>query len=164
MLQDEVVPNWMTESQFLQGLGLAQSMPGPLFNFSAYLGAVYNDVPGAIVAYIGLFGPGVILIFGMVPFWAKMRHHAWFKAVLHGLNATAIGFIGAACVILWESAIETRADAIVFVFAGSLATFWNVPAPICVILGGVLGAILCDDAASLGQVPFCVTSGFVQEL
>ena len=46
MLQDEVVPDWMTENQFLQGLGLAQSMPGPLFNFSSYLGAVYNDVPG----------------------------------------------------------------------------------------------------------------------
>lgn len=46
MLQDEVVPVWMTDNQFLQGLGLAQSMPGPLFNFSAYLGAVYQGVPG----------------------------------------------------------------------------------------------------------------------
>ena len=162
MLQDEVVPNWMTEDQFLQGLGLAQSMPGPLFNFSSYLGAVFANVPGAIVAYIGLFGPGVILIFGMVPFWARMRHIAWFKAALHGVNATAIGFIGAACVILWEAAVKTRADAIVFTFAGTLACFYNIQAPIVVILGGVLGAILCDDAASLGQVPFCITSGFVK--
>ena len=46
MLQDEVVPDWMTKDQFLQGLGLAQSMPGPLFNFSSYLGAVYKGVPG----------------------------------------------------------------------------------------------------------------------
>lgn len=37
MLADEVVPAWMTEDQFLQGLGLAQSMPGPLFNFSSYV-------------------------------------------------------------------------------------------------------------------------------
>ena len=51
MLQDEVVPAWMTKDQFLQGLGLAQSMPGPLFNFSSYLGAVYKGVPGALVAY-----------------------------------------------------------------------------------------------------------------
>ena len=74
MLQTEVVPSWMTKDQFLQGLGLAQSMPGPLFNFSSYLGAVYRGVPGALVAYVGLFGPGVILIFGMVPFWARLRH------------------------------------------------------------------------------------------
>jgi len=155
MLQDEVVNKWMSNDQFLQGLGLAQSMPGPLFNFSSYLGAVYADVPGAIIAYVGLFAPGVMLIFGMVPFWAKLRHKAWFKAVLHGLNATAIGFIGAACVMLWETAVKTRADAIIFTFAGTLSCFYNVPAPITVILGGVLGAILCDDAASLGQLPFC---------
>jgi len=66
MLEGEVVPSWMTNGQFLQGLGLAQSMPGPLFNFSAYLGAVYQGVPGALVAYCGLFGPGVILIFAVV--------------------------------------------------------------------------------------------------
>ena len=46
MLQDEVVPKWMNDETFLQGLGLAQSMPGPLFNFSSYLGAVYKGVPG----------------------------------------------------------------------------------------------------------------------
>jgi len=155
MLESEVVPRWMKQDTFFQGLGLAQSMPGPLFNFSSYLGAVYMGVPGSFVAYIGLFGPGVILIFAMVPFWARFRHYAWFKAVLHGVNATAIGFVGAACVILWESAVKTRADAIVFTFAGTLACFYNVQAPIVVILGGVLGAILCDDAASLGQVPFC---------
>jgi chromate transporter len=66
MLQDVVVPMWMTTNQFLQGLGLAQSMPGPLFNFAAYLGAVYKGVPGALMAYCGIFGPGVILIFGVV--------------------------------------------------------------------------------------------------
>jgi chromate transporter len=107
MLQDEVVPLWMTDEQFLQGLGLAQSMPGPLFNFSAYLGAVYKGVPGALVAFVGLFGPGVILIFGFVPFWAKLRHNMTFRAILKGLNSTAIGFVGAACVTLWESAITT---------------------------------------------------------
>ncbi len=66
MLQDEVVPAWMTKDQFLQGLGLAQSMPGPLFNFAAYLGAVYQGVPGALIAFCGIFGPGTILIFAMV--------------------------------------------------------------------------------------------------
>jgi hypothetical protein len=63
MLQDEVVPNWMTKDVFLQGLGLTQSMPGPLFNFSAYLGAVYRGIAGGLVAWVGIMGPGVILIF-----------------------------------------------------------------------------------------------------
>mmetsp|Transcript_5504 Transcript_5504/g.6180 ORF Transcript_5504/g.6180 Transcript_5504/m.6180 type:complete len:484 (+) Transcript_5504:2361-3812(+) len=153
MLQNEV-STWMTEDRFFQGLGIAQSLPGPLFNFSAYLGAVYKGVPGALIAYCGLFGPGVILIFAVVPFWARLRHVYWFKVTLHGVNATAIGLVGAACVILWEKAIKNSADAIVFCFAGTLAVAFNIQAPFVVIAGGILGAILCNDAASLGQVPF----------
>ena len=155
LLEAEVVPKWLSADQFYQGLGLAQSMPGPLFNFSSYIGAVFKGVPGALVAYIGLFGPGVILIFGMVPFWARLRKIAWFKAALNGVNAAAIGLVGAACVILWESVIHTTADAIVFIFAGSLACFFGIQAPIAILAGGVLGAILFKDATSLGQIPYC---------
>ena len=160
LLQDEVVPKWMTKDQFLQGLGLAQSMPGPLFNFAAYLGAVYQGVPGALVAYIGLFGPGVILIFAMVPFWARLRHVPWFKAVLKGVNATAIGLVGAACIILWEAAVNDAADAMVFSLAAFLAVVFNVQAPLVILAGGVLGGILHQDALNLGQVPYCVKNGF----
>mmetsp|Transcript_14483 Transcript_14483/g.18916 ORF Transcript_14483/g.18916 Transcript_14483/m.18916 type:complete len:504 (-) Transcript_14483:300-1811(-) len=163
MLQDEVVPSWMTKDQFLQGLGLAQSMPGPLFNFSAYLGAVYKGVPGALVAFCGLFGPGVILIFAMVPFWARARHNNNFKAVLMGVNATAIGFVGAACVILWESAIENAANAMVFAVALTMAIVWNVQAQYCILAGGIIGAILHPDALDLGQVPYCVDQGFIED-
>jgi chromate transporter len=160
MLQDEVVPAWMTKEQFLQGLGLAQSMPGPLFNFSAYLGAVYQGVPGAIIAWMGLFGPGNILIFAVVPFWARLRHVAWFRAALKGLNATAIGLVGAACIILWEAAVTTAADAMVFSLAGFLAIVYNVQAPLVVLAGGIFGAILSQEAASLGQVSYCEKNGY----
>ena len=162
MLQDEVA-DWMTKDRFLQGLALAQSMPGPLFNFSAYLGAVYQGVPGALVAYCGLFAPGVILIFAMVPFWARLRHNATFKAILKGLNATAIGLVGAACVILWEAAISDAADAMVFCFAGTLACVFAIQAPLCILAGGVLGAILHSDALNLGQVPYCELGGYIFE-
>lgn len=130
-------------------------MPGPLFNFSSYLGAVYKGVAGGLVAYVGLFGPGVILIFGMVPFWARMRKVQWFKSALNGVNAAAIGLVGAACIILYEGAIVTAADAMVFVLAGTLAIVYNIGAPWVVLAGGVFGAILHKDALSLGQVKWC---------
>jgi chromate transporter len=155
MLQDEVVPGWMTDETFLQGLGLAQSMPGPLFNFSAYLGAVYQGVPGALVAWFGLFGPGVILIFAVVPFWAKLRRYKAFKATLKGVNATAIGLVMAACVILWETAVHSAADAMVFCFAGTLAVHFGIQAPIVVIAGGIMGALLHEDVIDMGQVDYC---------
>lgn len=74
LIQNEVVPGWVSKDQFLQGLALTQSMPGPLFNFSAYLGAVYKGVGGAMVGYMGLFGPAVGLNLSIVLFWAHLRH------------------------------------------------------------------------------------------
>ncbi len=160
LLQNEVVPQWMTKSTFLQGLALAQSLPGPLFNFSAYLGAVYNGVGGAVVGFLGLFGPGVVLIFAVVPFWARLRHNHTFRAILSGVNATAIGLVGAACVVLWESAIYNAADAMVFSLAITLDVVFNIPAPLVVLAGGVFGAILYPSALNLGQKPYCIQQGF----
>jgi len=155
LLEDEVVPAWMNRDRFLQGLGLAQSMPGPLFNFSAYLGAVYQNVPGALIAYVGLFGPGVLLIFAIVPFWARLRHVPAFRSVLRGVNATAIGLVGAACIILWEASVRDAADAMVFCLAGFLAVVFNVMAPLVVLAGGIFGAILHGDVLNLGQLSYC---------
>jgi chromate transporter len=155
LLQSEVVPEWMTKDRFYQGLALAQSMPGPLFNFAAFLGAVYKGIPGAFLGSLGIFGPGVLLIFAVMPFWARLRHAHWFRVVLHGLNSTAIGLIGAACLILFTSVVSTTADAIVFYFALILSGTFNVAAPYVILAGGVLGAIISKEAASLGQVKYC---------
>ena len=54
-------------------------MPGPLFNFAAYLGAIiainagYFWLTGVAVAWFGLFGPGVALMFAVLPFWQRFR-------------------------------------------------------------------------------------------
>ncbi|KAK3257582.1 hypothetical protein CYMTET_33339, partial [Cymbomonas tetramitiformis] len=64
------VDTWMTEEQFYAGLGVVQALPGPLFNLSAYLGAIIGGVGGIAACWIGLFAPGIILIYGVLPFWA----------------------------------------------------------------------------------------------
>ena len=78
------------------------------------------------------------------------------KAVLKGLNATAIGLVGAACVILWEAAIEDSADAMIFCMSLTLHVVWGLDAPFVVMAGGVLGDILHADALDLGQVAYCL--------
>ena len=91
----------------------------------------------------------------MVPFWARLRHIQGFKSALKGVNAAAIGLVGAACVILWEGAVDTAADAMVFILAGTLATVYGWGAHWVVLAGGIFGAILHEDALSLGQVEWC---------
>ena len=91
-----------------------------------------------------------------VPFWARLRHIQGFKAVLKGVDAAAIGLVGAACVILWEAAIEDSADAMIFCMSLTLHVVWALDAPFVVLAGGVLGAILHADALDLGQVAYCL--------
>lgn len=155
MLKNVVVPlGWMTNAQFFQGLGLTQSLPGPLFNFSAFVGATYKGFWGAVLSMLGLFGPGFILIFAMMPFWGRVRHVAWFKALLKGLNAAAIGLIASGCVFLYESAIIRASDAMVFVITGGCACYYNMQAPLVILLGAALGALFSPKALSVGQVPY----------
>jgi chromate transporter len=155
MLQNEAVPlGWVTDEQFFQGLGLAQSLPGPLFNFSSFLGATYKGVLGAIVAELGLFGPGYILIFTMVPYWGQVRHSTTFKAILKGVNATAVGLIGSGCVFLYARAVKTAADAMVFVIAGGLTCFYSAPAPVVVLLGAICGSLFSPAFLDVGQIKY----------
>ena len=51
-LANYAVPNWLTSDEYLQGLGLTQSLPGPLFNFSAFIGAAYKGLPGVLLAWV----------------------------------------------------------------------------------------------------------------
>ena len=140
-----------------RGLGLTQSMPGPMFNFSAFLGAVTAGFPGSLVAFFGLFGPGFILIFAMLPFWSRFRHLAWFKAVLKGLNASAIGLIAAGCVTLYPKSVKTYADAMVFILTGGLASIYNVEAPYVIFTGAVIGALFSHVVLNVGQKHFYET-------
>lgn len=102
-----VSPGWVESSVFYAGLALAQAMPGPLFNFAAYLGAVVGykymgtigeGLAAAAVSWLGLFGPGVLLLFGLLPFWGRFRKKSFYKRALPGLNAAAVGLLLASLV------------------------------------------------------------------
>lgn len=77
--------SWLTKEEFYTGLAAAQAMPGPLFNFAAYLGAIvaqhtgYASLLGVALCWLGLFGPGILLIFGVLPFWSKFRHWQLYR-------------------------------------------------------------------------------------
>jgi chromate transporter len=153
MAQTEFVENkgWLTDEQFFQGIGLAQSLPGPMFNFAAFLGATHSGLAGAILGAAGLFGPGTILIFAMLPAWSRTRHLAWFKAVLKGFNAAAIGLIAGGCVFLYAKSVKKAADAMVFVLAGGLASFYSVQAPVVIFAGIILGTLFSPAVLNVGQ-------------
>jgi chromate transporter len=148
LLQAEVVgPGWVTNEQFVAGYGAAQAVPGPLFTFSAYLGAVMNSPPngwsGAVLTLIAIFLPSFLLISGALPFWDFLRSKSSFQSALRGINAAVVGLLLAAFYKpIWTSAIHSAADFCLGLVAFGLLTFWKLPPWLVVVLTASGGEIL----------------------
>lgn len=147
LLQAEVVePGWVTDQQFLAGYGAAQAVPGPLFTFSAYLGAVRGAWPngwvGAAVALVAIFLPAFLFVIGSLPYWEALRGKTQAQAVLRGVNAAVVGLLLAALYDpVWTSAIVRPADYGLLLLAFGLLVFWKLPPWLVVILAAVGGAV-----------------------
>jgi chromate transporter len=151
LLQTQVVSTgWLTDSQFLAGYGAAQAVPGPLFTFSAFLGAVRepapNGVPGALIAVGAIFLPSFLLIWGALPFWDALRAHPVFRGALAGINAAVVGILLAALYTpVWTSAIQRPTDfGLALVCLGLLMIWRWAPWQVVIIaaLGGQLLTVL----------------------
>jgi len=146
LLQREVVPaGWVTNDQFLTGYAAAQAVPGPLFTFSAYLGAVSKPAPngwlGALIALVAIFLPSFLLVIGILPFWNRLRSIEAFQAALRGINAAVVGILLAALYQpIWVSAIHAPIDFALSLLAFGLLVIWKVPPWIVVVLSALIGA------------------------
>jgi chromate transporter len=140
LLQAQVVtPGWVSNEAFLAGYGLAQAVPGPLFTFAAYLGAVMNSPPnglaGATIALVALLLPGMLLVYGMLPFWDATRTRPAAQAAMRGTNAAVVGILGAALYNpVWTSAVMTPRDFALALGGFLLLTVWKMPPWIVVVL------------------------------
>lgn len=142
-----VTPGWVSDDAFLAGYGAAQAVPGPLFSFAAYLGAVVRPSPhgiaGATLGLISIFLPGILILLAALPFWESLRTRAPAQAAVSGINAAVVGLLGAALYNpLWVSSVRSSADVAIALVAFILLTVWRAPPLIVVILGGVGGIAL----------------------
>ncbi len=144
LLQAEVVaPGWITNEQFVAGYGAAQAVPGPLFTFSAYLGAVMNGWSGAFLCIVAIFLPSFLLVTATLPFWEALRRRAGFRSALSGVNAAVVGLLLAALYqTVWTSAILTRGDFGLGLIAFGLLMFWQWPPWLVVVLTAMGGELL----------------------
>jgi chromate transporter len=142
---ETVAPGWVGADTFLAGYGAVQAMPGPLFTFAAYLGAVMGPVPngllGAAIALVGVFLPGLLLLVGALPFWDALRTRPTMQAAMRGANAAVVGLLGAALYDpVWTSAILTPRDFALALLGFVLLTVFKAPPWLVVVLlalGGI---------------------------
>lgn len=145
LLQSEVVPTgWVSNDAFLAGYGAAQAVPGPLFTFAAYLGAMMGPEPsgwqGALLCIVAIFLPAFLLTIGVLPFWDDLRRFGAVRSALVGVNAAVVGLLLAALYHpVWTSAIKAPADFGLGLAAFALLVFWKAPAWLVVILSAFAG-------------------------
>lgn len=142
-----VAPGWVSDDAFLAGYGAAQAVPGPLFTFAAYLGAIVNSGPhgvaGAALGLIGIFLPGILILLGTLPFWDAFRKRTGAQAMMRGVNAAVVGLLGAALYDpVWTSAVKAPGDFGIALVGFVLLTAWRAPPLLAVVLSALGGVAL----------------------
>jgi len=140
-----VVPGWVSQQAFLAGYGAAQAVPGPLFTFSAYLGAIEdpspNGVAGAGIALVAIFLPSFLLLGAALPLWSAARERIEIQAAVAGIGAAVVGLLAAA---LWNPVLSTSVDgagdAVIVVLLFLLLRF--LPPWAVVLIAALAGAAL----------------------
>src|SRR5215470_4867651 len=146
-----VTPGWIGDDAFLAGYGAAQAVPGPLFAFSAYLGAVANPPPhgvpgavlGALLGLVGIFLPGILVLLGTLPFWDALPKKSGAQAMMCGVNAAVVGLLGAALYNpVWTSSVQAPGDFAVALVGFVLLNVWGAPPLVVVIVSAIGGVVL----------------------
>lgn len=139
-----VAPGWVGNDAFLAGYGAAQAVPGPLFTFAAYLGAVMPSPlggwAGGLVLLVAIFVPGFLLVVGALPFWESLRQQVGVRQAAAGINAAVVGLLASALVDpVWTSAIHSFGDVVMAVAAFALLVVFKVSPVAVVALAAVCG-------------------------
>jgi len=138
----------MSHEEFLTGYGLVQGMPGPMFSFAAYAGGMAArggtwllQMAGAVAGGIGIFLPGLLLIYFVEPLWQDLKQMKAVRLSIRGINAVAGGMLAAAAAIMLQH-ISGIPQLAVATIAMLVLRFTPIPAP--VLVGAVLlaGALI----------------------
>jgi chromate transporter len=147
LLQAEVVPKgWVDNDTFLAGYGLAQALPGPLFSFAAYLGAVKGGSPSGwpagLWALFAILLPPMLLVTGLLPLWNRLRASASAQALLAGANATVVGVLLAALYQpIWTSAIDSAKSLALALALFAALQVWKLAPWVLVLAGAAVGTL-----------------------
>ena len=152
-----VLTNLIDENTFLAGYGVAQAIPGPLFTFATFLGATYDlhisPALGALVATVAIFIPGLLLMTAALQFWNTLKHRAWARGMLSGVNAAVVGLLFATLIGSMAPALVIRPFGsivigpttimiLIYLVAFALLRRKSIPVPAIVALCALVGWLL----------------------
>jgi chromate transporter len=100
-LQTEFVErlHWLTDKQLIDAVAVGQFTPGPLFTTATFIGYVVKGWMGAVVATVGIFLPGFVLVAVSGPLIPRLRRSAVAAAALDGVVAGSLALMA---VVTWQ--------------------------------------------------------------
>ncbi|GAB3545192.1 chromate efflux transporter [Spirosoma fluminis] len=149
MLYNEFVAfkHYLNREEFLSGLGLVQALPGPVFAFASYIGALSmrdaglsGQFWGSFASTAGIFLPGTFLIFFVYRFWEQLKRYRVVRASLDGINAASTGLTAAAAIALFEPMSPHWPSVVVVLVTVVVLLYTKIP-PYLLILGGLLAGV-----------------------
>jgi chromate transporter len=148
LLEDAVVSSgWMSHENFLAGYGASQAIPGPMFSFSAYLGAIIPMTGtiswlGAGVALISIFLPGLLLIAATLPVWESIASNPKAAHAIAGINAAVVGILAATLYNpIFSTSVLNVYDLLVCAAGITILVIWRL-SPLYVVLWCVAAVIM----------------------
>ncbi|KAF4637671.1 hypothetical protein G7Y89_g397 [Cudoniella acicularis] len=154
-----VAEGWVSSRDFLLGLALIQSFPGPNFNIAVYLGALtaagtsLSPGMGALIGFLGIFTPGMVIAIAVMGLWKSHRERRLLISLLRGVNAGAVGLVFTAVYKLWQigfvdvdhsegSPLGGDPWWVVITATSFVGGAWfGLSAPFAILLGGLMGII-----------------------
>lgn len=139
---------YLSSEEFISGYAFVQAIPGPVFSFSSYVGAlslrelgIGGQILGAFLATAGIFLPGTFFIFFAIRFWENLKRYRVVKASLEGINAVSSGMVMAATFLLFGSIEASFINYFLMIGTACVIFFTRIPTPL-IIVGGLLVGLL----------------------
>jgi chromate transporter len=140
---------YLSSEEFLSGYAIVQALPGPVFSFSSFIGALSmreyglgGEIAGAIMSALGIFLPGTFLIFFLIRFWDGLKKYRAVRASLEGITAASAGLVTSAAILLFQPLENTVLNFGVTIATFCLLVFTKIPPPLIIVGGLLLGFLV----------------------
>lgn len=140
--------HYLTAPEFLAGVGLVQAVPGPVFSFAAFTGAMamtqdglFLQIIAGMFSSIAIFLPGIFLIFFTYPIWTQIKNYPPVKNAIEGINVAATGLVISSAYLLFLPVQINEVNMLVLLGTLFLLLTTKVPSPIIVLACLIAGSL-----------------------